>query len=134
MNRSEEYIKAQLVECAWKFGSHYGGAEACLLILHTLKNRQKAGFGSYLQILDSVDKFQAAPPKTTSHPSIWDRNFLRLLNEIDSICDDTRKDASNGALYWGDLTDVQSQWFLEKVCRNPERQRCAEMSSLAFFK
>lgn len=131
---SEQYIKMQMVECAWRYGSHYGGTPAMLNILHVLKNRQKAGWGTYLHILDTVDKWHAAPPKTTIHPDVWNRNFLALLNEIDGICDDTRKDPTNSALYWGDLTDVQSDWFLEHVCRNVEKQRCADMNSLTFFK
>jgi hypothetical protein len=131
---SEVYIKSQLVECGHKYGSHYGGKEACLLILHVLKNRQKAGWGTYLHILDTVEKWHAAPPKKTTQPDLWDRNFLSLLNEIDGICDDTRKDPTNGALYWGDLTDIQSDFFLEHVCRNPEKHRCADMNSLTFFK
>src|SRR5215469_6117307 len=116
-SRTEEYIKSQMIELAWKYGQHYGGTPAMINILHILKNRQKAGWGSYLHILDTVDKWQAAPPKTTSHPEIWDRRFLALWNEIDSICDDTRRDTTNAALYWGDLTDVQSDWFLTHICR-----------------
>jgi hypothetical protein len=131
---SENYIKMQMVETAWRFGQHYGGTPAMLSILHVLKNRQKAGWGTYLHILDTVEKWQAAPAKTTTHPDVWNRNFLALLNEIDGICDDTRKDPTNGALYWGDLTDVRSDWFLNQICRNPEKQRCADMSSLTFFK
>jgi hypothetical protein len=131
---SELYIKAQLIECAWKYGQHYGGTPAMLNILHTLKNREKAGFGTYLHVLDTVDKWHAAPPKTTQHPDAWDRRFLSLYNDIDGICDDTRKDSSNGALYWGDLADVQSEWWLTHVARNPERVRCADMGSLTFFK
>jgi hypothetical protein len=133
-SRTEEYIKSQMIETAWKFGSHFGGTPACISILHVLKNRQKAGWGTYLHILDTVDKWQAAPPKTTNHPDVWNRNFLALWNEIDSICDDTRRDPTNGALYWGDLTDVQSEWWLTHIARNPEKQRCADMGSLTFFK
>lgn len=133
-SRSEEYIKAQMIEVAWKFGQSYGGTPAMINILHVLKNRQKAGFGTYLFILDTLDKWQAAPPTTTTHPDMWDRRFLALWNEIDGICDDTRKDSSNQALYWGDTTDIQSDWFLKMVCRNPERYRCADMGSLTFWR
>lgn len=133
-SRVEDYTKSQLIECAWHYGEHYGGLPAMVNILHTLKNRQKAGFGTYHHILDTVEKWHAAPPKTTTHPDGWDRRFLALWNEIDGICDDTKRDSSNGALYWGDLTDVQSNWFLEKICRNPEKVRCADMGPLAFFK
>ena len=131
---SESYIKMQLIEAAWHHGSHYGGTPAMLSILHVLKNSQKAGWGTYLHILDTLDKWQSAPPKTTTHPDVWNRNFLALLNEIDSICDDTRKDPTGGALYFGDTTDIQSEWFLEKICRNPEKTRCSDMSSLTFWR
>lgn len=133
-SRTDEYIRSHMLFTAWKYGQHYGGTPAMTNILHVLKNRQKAGWGTYLHILDTVEKWHAAPPKTTQHPDVWDRRFLALWNEIDSICDDTKRDTTNGALFWGDLTDVQSDWFLEKVCRNPERVRCADMSSLTFFR
>lgn len=131
---AESYTKSHLIFTAWKYGQHYGGTPAMINILHVLKNREKAGFGTYHHVLDTVEKWQAAPPKTTTHPDAWDRRFLSLWGEIDSICDDTRKDSSNGALYWGDLTDVQSEWWLAHVARNPERQRCADMGPLTFFK
>ena len=133
-SRTEEYIKSQMIECAWRYGQHYGGTPAMISILHVLKSRQKAGWGTYLHILDTVDKWQAAPPKTSSHPEVWDRRFLALWNEIDSICDDTRRDPVNGALYWGDTTDIQSDWFLQHIARNPEKVRCADMSSLTFWR
>lgn len=123
-----------MIETAWKYCQHFGGVPAMINCLHVLKNRQKAGWGSYLHILDTVDKWHAAPPKTTVHPDIWDRRFLTLWNEIDGICDDTRRDPTNGALYWGDTTDIQSEWFMTHVARNPEKQRCADMSSLTFWK
>ena len=133
-SRSDEYIKSHMIFVAWKYGQHFGGTPAMINILHVLKNRQKAGFGNYLHVLDTVDKWQAAPPKTTGHPDIWDRRFLSLWTEIDGICDDTRKDSSNGGLYWGELNDIQSEWFLTHICQNPEKQRCADMGSLTFFK
>jgi hypothetical protein len=133
-SRAEEYVKSHLIHTAWKYGQHYGGTPAMMAILHVLKARQRAGWGTYLHILDTVDKWHAAPPKTTTHADIWDRRFLSLWNEIDGICDDTRRDPVNGALYWGDTTDIQSDWFMEHVCLNPEKIRCADMGSLTFWR
>jgi hypothetical protein len=135
MERNDSYIKAQMIEAAWKYAQHYGGVDHMLGVLYVIKNRQVAGWGTYLHILDTMEKWQAAPPKTTTHPDIWDRRFVALLGAVDGICDETRKpDISNGALYFGDTTDIQSEWFLERVARNPEKVRCGGSASWTYWK
>ncbi len=132
MTRGEDFVKSMLVSAAWRYGAHFGGYEACLCIMHVIKNREKAGQGTFLHILDNMHKYEAAPPKTTTHPDIWEKRFLKLLTEVDGVYDGTRKDPTNGGLYFGELNDIQSEWFLEKVART--RERCGDMGTLTFFK
>ena len=134
MTRSEDYIKMQMIEQAWKFASHFGGAENMFGVLHIIKNREKAGWGTYLHVLDTMDKWEAAPPVTKTHPDVWNRNFVKLLGEIDGICDDTRKDPTNGGLYFADTTNITSDWFLKHVARNPEKERCGGSASWTYWK
>jgi|ERR1700689_1182016 len=134
MTRAEDYIRMQMIEAAWKYASHFGGVENCLGMLHVIKNREKAGWGTYLHVLDTMEKWEAAPPATKTHPDIWNRNFQKMLSEVDSIMDDTRKDHTNGALYAGDTTNITSDWFMQHVARNPEKQRCGDCCSWTYWK
>lgn len=134
MTNSELYVKMQIVEAGWKYASHFGGAEHCLGVMHVIKNRQKSGWGSYLHILDTMGKWEGSPAPTPTHPDLWNRNFLRLLNEVDSIMDDTRRDPTGGGLYFADTTKITSDWFLQHVARNPEKVRCGDINSWTYWK
>ena len=132
MVRAEEYIRMQMIEQAWKYASHYGGHENMLGVLHVIKNREAAGWGTFLHILDTMEKWQAAPPVTTTHPDIWNRNFVKVLGEVDAICDGTRKDPTNKATYFGDTTNITSDWFLQNVART--RERCGDNCTFTYWK
>jgi hypothetical protein len=134
MTNSELYVKMQVVEIAWKYASHFGGAEHMLGVMHVIKNRQKSGWGTYLHILDTMDKWEASPAPTKNHPDLWNRNFLKLLNEVDGVLDDTRRDPTGSALYFGDTTTITSDWFLEHVARNPEKSRCGDINSWTYWR
>jgi hypothetical protein len=134
MTRIDDFAKCLMISTAWKYASHFGGADNMTGMLHVIKNRQKAGFGDYIQIVDTMSRYEACPPVTTTNPSPWDRRFLQLLQVVDSVCDDTRKDHTNGALYAGDLTCITNDWFLEKVARSPDKQRCGDNNSWTYFK
>jgi hypothetical protein len=135
MNRAEDYVKAQMIEAAWKYAQHLGGVNGMLGVLHVIKNRYDAGWGSYGHILDTMEKWEAAPAATKTHPEQWERRFVSLLGIVDSVCDGThRPDVSNGAVYFGDTTNITNEWFLEHVARNPERMLCANTSSWTYWK
>lgn len=105
-------------------------------------NRVRGGWGSWLQMIDRIPNYMAEneiPPLT--HPPIFEPSFVKLMQCVDGIFDNSTKDMSNGALYWGDLTNLQSPWFREKIvdAKNPvtgERQHpmIGNINSLSFFK
>ena len=133
--RAEEYFKMLMVREAWRYAQHFGGIENMLGCLHVIKNRQAAGWGTYGHVLDTMEKWQAAPPTTLTHPDLWDRRFQQILGQVDGICDETRKpDPSNGGLYFGDTTNITSDWFLERIARNPDKQRCGGSASWTYWK
>ncbi len=133
--RAEEYFKMHMIHKAWSYGQHFGGIDNMLGVLHVIKNRQAAGWGTYGHVLDTMEKWQAAPPVTLTHPDLWDRRFQQILGQVDAICDETRKpDVSNGGLYFADTTYITSEWFIKHVCRNPEKQRCGGSASWTYWK
>src|ERR1700675_1320838 len=125
-SRFTDLIKSQLALTAWRFGREYGGHAASLLIAQVIATRVKRGWGVWLDVIASIPKYSATLEQPTGFPTAWDRDFLRVLSEIDRVFDGTAKDATNEALFWCDLNKVDSEWFLERICRSPEHSRCAD--------
>ena len=106
------------------------------MVMGCLSNRVRAGWGSWLEVIDRIPFFAAeeTQPKIIV-PSIWEPNFVRLLHEVDGIFDNSAKDLSCGALYWCDLRTVERPWFKEKILQHPEiHPKTADMGSLCFYK
>jgi len=144
MLKQDYYIQAKLVEMAWRFGKRYGGYKAGVLVMHTLGNRVRAGWGNWLQVLDSVPKFMAEnemPP--LEHPPLWDPAFVKLLHAVEGVYDGSIPDESSGALYWCDLSQIERPWFAEKIVNSrqpdpngemlPAHRRVHDMGTLVFF-
>ena len=153
MLTQDNYVKGKLVEMGWRFGQSYVGAAGHIagqMIMHTLANRVRCGWGSWLQVVDRVPSFMAEnemPPLT--HPSLWDAAFVKLLQTVDGIFDGSVPDSSKGALYWGDLAKIERPWFMEKIVQAkrsalisqdtgelaevPAHQRVANLNGLCFF-
>lgn len=142
MLKTEDFFKSHLVTLAWRFGQSYnGGYIAGQMIMSTLANRQRAGWGSWGEIIERVPNFMAEnelPP--LKFPNVWDGSFVKLQHVVDGVFDGSASDLSKGALYWGDLNKIERPWFRDKIVDavNAEglRQhpRVADMNSLAFFR
>ena len=142
MLKIEDLQKAKLVELAWRFGQSYnGGYIAGQMVMSTLANRHRAGWGSWLEIVDRVPNFMAEnelPPLTW--PGVWEGNFVKLLHVVDGVFDGSATDLTHGALYWGDLNRIERPWFQERIIDAVGEDgmrahpRVADMSSLSFWK
>jgi hypothetical protein len=115
--KPEDFVKGKLVELGWRFGTSYNsGHLAGVMVMQVLSNRQRAGFGSYLSIIENVPNFMAEneiPPMKLG--SVWDPLFTKLLHAIEGIYDGSAQDLTKGALYFGDLNKIESSWFKSKV-------------------
>ncbi len=145
MLRQDDYCKACLVSVGWRFGQSYaGGYVAAEMVMQTLMNRVRAGWGNVLQMIDRVPLFMAEKemPKL-EHPPVWEAGFVKLLHIVDGVFDNSIPDKSKGALYWGDLSRIENPWFLEKIVRArkenfegveiPAHQRVATLNGLSFW-
>jgi len=143
--RQDDYIKGRLVEMGWRFGQSYaGGHVAGEMVMQTLANRVRVGWGNWLQIIDRIPLFMAEKemPKL-EHPPNWEPNFVKLLHVVDGVFDNSIPDKSKGALYWGDLARIENPWFLEKIVQAkkdnfegvpvPAHQPVATMNNLYFW-
>jgi hypothetical protein len=134
MLRQDDYQKTKLVETGWQWGRQYGGHLAACIIMSVLGNRVRAGWGNWLEIIDRIPKFSATtnvPPYAP--PQIWEPGFIRLLHEVDAIYDGSQ-DYANGALYWCDTRDINTEFFQNKILSDLETHpRILEMNTLVCF-
>jgi len=138
----EDIQKSVLVSLGWRFGQSYtGGYLAGQMVMSTLANRVRSGWGNWLEVLEKVPFFMAEnelPP--LKYPNIWDGNFVKLLHVVEGVFDGSAADLSKGALYWADLTRIERPWFVNLMeATNEEtgmRQHpiVASMNSLTFFR
>lgn len=144
MLKQDDFLKAQLVAMAWRFGKPYGGYKAGVLIMHTLMNRVRVGWGNLSQVLDGVPRFMAEnelPPLDL--PPLWEPAFVKLLHAVEGVYDGSIPDESTGGLYWGDLNNIQRAWFREKIIDSrqddgngtplPAHRRVHDMGTLCFW-
>ena len=132
--RLESLVKAELALLSWRHGKDYGGHAGSVAIDHVIGNRFRKGFGPWLECIANVPKHSATLDAPTGWPNAWDRNFLRILTEMDGVVENTSKDPTNNGLFWADLNNITNEWFLEKIARSPEYVRCADMNTLVFWK
>lgn len=147
MLKQDDYVKGKLVEYGWRFGQSYigaGGHVAGEMIMHTLANRTRIGWSSWLQTFDRIPHAMAElHVPTLVHPSIWEPNFLKLLQAVDGVFDGSVPDKSKGALYWGDLAKIESEWFRTNIVQAkklnfegveiPAHERVANINGLNFW-
>lgn len=132
-SRFENVIRAELALVAWRWGRSYGGSQAMSMVAQCLANRHRKGWGTFLQIIERIPKFAATLEMPIGFPDTWDRAFLKLLTEIDSITDGTSKDTTNGSLYFGDLNNITNDWFLTEICRSGNHHRVADCAGTLVF-
>lgn len=135
--RQDDLLKGQLAIVGWREAAEYGGYLPALMVMGCIMNRVRQGWGSHLEVIERLPSFHAENQLRNfdKFPSIWDRHFVRILQETDSVFDSSAKDLSNGALYWCDLRKIERDWFKEKIIRSPkDHPRVSDSASLTFFK
>jgi hypothetical protein len=123
-----------LVLTSWRHGREYGGTVVPLIVMSILANRQRLGWGSWLEVIDSIPKFAATADIPTGTPQIWEPTFVRLLHEVEGVFDGSA-DHSNGALYWCDLRRVETPFFKDRILADPKgHPRAMDQNSFCCFK
>lgn len=141
MLKQDSYVQAKLVEMGWRWSQAYtGGHISGQLVMQTLANRVRCGWGSWLQIIDGVPKFMAENemPKL-EHGSIWQPEFVKLLHAVEGIHNGSVQDLTHGALYFADLNHIERPWFMDKIIQArdedgvPQHKRVTDMGSFCFW-
>ena len=133
--RQDDFLKGQLVLAGWRHGHVFGGWMASCMVISCLANRQKLGWGNWLEVLNTIPNYSATIEQPTGMPSIWEPSFVRLLSEVPNVYDGS-KDFAKGGLYWADLSKpIDNPWFQEKILNNLDMHpRVCDMGSLTIFR
>ena len=138
MLRQDDWVKSLLVLEAWRQGQGFGNHQIPMIILGCLANRQKLGWGTYLDILKGVPKFSATlvQPNRELYPDIWSPDFVKLLHAVDGVYDGSIADPALGGRYWADLSKgragLTNPWFVEKIL--DVRTPCANQGPFTVFR
>lgn len=143
MLKQDDFNKTHLVTTGWRFGLTYGGGVIPgQYVMQTLANRVRAGWGSWLDVIERVPLYMAEnelPP--IKFPSVWEPTFVKLLLSVDAVYDGSFPDGTKGALYFCDLNKIERHWFKEKIVDAKQESTglrahpmVANVNSLSFFK
>ena len=133
----DQFVKGQLALTAWREASKYGGHKAMMMIAQAIANRKKAGWGTWMSVIENVPVFSAKDhdPMPPKFPDLIEPNFVRLLQEIDGIYANTSQDLTSGGLYWADTLEITRDWFKQNILADKENHpRVANMNTLTFWK
>lgn len=136
MVRQDDFVCSQIVLYAWRYTQQYGGHDAALMVMSAIANRQKAGWGSWLDIISRLPSLAAEKecPNKDEYPNLFDQSFIRMLQAVGQIYSGT-KDYCNGGVYWCDMRNVETSFFRNKILGDQDNHsRCADMNSLTFFR
>lgn len=135
MLRQDDFAASQLVLYGWNRGKEYGGHLAACLVMSCVSNRCRLGWGTLLEVIESAAKYDAElEPVKHVYPSLWQPDFVRLLNEVGPIKDGST-DPSKGGLYWADSRRITNPWFLDKIIGEPDlHPRVGDMNTLNIYK
>jgi hypothetical protein len=141
--KQDDVVKTQLVLTGWRFGQLYSaGFIGAQMVMSTIANRVRAGWGSYLVVIERIPLHMAEnelPP--LKYPSLWEPDFVKLLHAVEGVFEGSAHDMSAGALYWGELNKIERGWFKEHIIDQVNEETglrrhplIASMNSLSFFK
>ena len=147
MLRIEDLQQSLLVSVGWRFGQSYGGGHlAAQMVMSTIANRVRAGFGNWFDVIHKIPNFMAEKelPPDVPFPTVWDGSFVKLLHVVGGVFEGSATDLSKGALYFCDLNRIERPDFKAKIIdpikmdgpNAGERQHpiVACMNSLSFFR
>jgi hypothetical protein len=140
--RQDDYLKALLVQFCWRQGKEYGTSSTpATMIMSVLANRVRAGWGTWQEVLDNVDRYAAAPLVYEGTPEMWKPDFTDLLHKVDLIHAGSLNTAmafvnrtqQEPCMYWADTRRIETEFFKKKIQGNPEHRLMMNQNTLVFY-
>jgi hypothetical protein len=138
--RQDDYVKALIVTECWRQGKDFGNSQIALMVMGCLANRQRLGWGTWLDILKGVPKFSSTLelPNRDVFPDVWEPSFVKLLHSVDAVYEGSIPDPALGGIYWCDLragiSGITNPWFRDKILNSPLHSACANQNSFTVFR
>ena len=159
---SQHFLMASLARQCWIDGRQ-DGSNGMRAVAFVWRNRALAGWygGDWAQLLSHANDYAATinPEPFLEVPDPRGFAFQQVLQDIDGIFNGTTADgltikAGGGfaamdvggaqvvvkmpggipvAMYYARLNEINNPWFLEKIARDPEHKRVAQIGTLVFF-
>lgn len=124
-----------------------GSLEQMKAICYCLRNRVRAGWGEWIEVIETADESRANEPQEPMRLDTGSRSYQRLLHDVDDIYfGHSSKDSSEGAtledslcdterpcFYWLFLARPMSDWFKENIASQKENHPSNVTMGLMMF-
>jgi hypothetical protein len=144
--QGSEFVKSLLALRAYRDAASEG-LTGMLAVCFVYRNRVNAGWwdGSWVEVLKHHKDVSAYESQNeTDIPDPRNYAFQCLLQEIDGIFNGTREDDISTPktsilavklkpFYFANLDQIDREWFLTEISRNPEHKRMSQVGGLTLF-
>lgn len=130
-----------LALCIWKEARGEGN-DGMRAVAHVIMNRCAAW---YVHVTDPVhyavyakNQFTSmsvpSDPEFNLEPGTNDSSYSNAVAMCGEILDGTDEDTTQGALYYANLREVTSGWFVNNIVKNPAHPMTVTIGKQTFFK
>jgi hypothetical protein len=140
--------RVMLVRYAVQEAGPKGSLEQMKAICYCLRNRVRAGWGEWMDVIESADEHRANEPAEPMRIDHTSRAYQRLLHDVDDIyfghsstdfgegttLEDSLCDKERPNFYWLFLNRPTRQWFTDNIAGDKENHPSrATMGLMLFF-
>lgn len=123
--------------CAWK-EARGAGEDAMRGVMHVIKNRAMAWNESVHAAVYAKNQFTSmsvpSDPQFNLSPCVGDSEYSFCLATVFDVLSGEDVDPTNGALYYANLPEVTSGWFVDNILNQPiQHPQLAVIRELTFF-
>jgi hypothetical protein len=135
----DSLVKGQVALFCWREASQHGGDICMTAVMCCLRNRVKAGWGTWLEVIsrDSKTSYRLEQPLQNQFPDDREPSWRRFFAKVDAIYEGNFEDITAGTqdimwqpvgtrnhgLYWADLGAITNPWFSEKIVGDKENHK-----------
>ena len=132
------YLIALLAICTWR-EARGEGQEGMRAVAHVIRNRVHAGWGDWDDVITKKNQFSSISLAGDSQLLVWpdddDASFRLVFEMCKSVLSGLDDDVTNGALYYANLKNTTSGWFLNNIVGRPlEHPITVKIGRHTFFK
>lgn len=139
--------RVMLVRYAVQEAGPKGSLEQMKAICYCLRNRVRAGWGEWLEVIESADEHLGNEPTEPTRIDAFNRAYQRLLHDVDDIyfghssnygdgptLEDTLCEKDRPCFYWLFLNRPARQWFKDNIATDKQNHPSnATMGLMMFF-